>query len=90
MGKKPLIVISLCVMMLLLLMPSTSALAQTHFSISRVIPSNSILLAEDYQVYIGAGSIRKYEQKIGLGYHMTVMNIGDTNITGSMNNKEST
>jgi len=90
MDKKPLIVVSLCAVVLLVLGPSAPALAQTHFSLSKVMPSNSTLLDEDYQVYIGAGIIREYEGKFGFGWHMTVMNIGDTNITGSMNSKEIT
>ena len=90
MDTKPLIIVSICAVVLLVLGSSVSVLAKTNFSFSNAIPSFSALSSENYQVYIGAGIIRKYEQKIGLGYHMTVMNIGDTNITGSMNSKEST
>jgi len=37
--------------------------------------------SEHYKVYIGAGTYREHEGKIGYGYHMTVENDGDTTIT---------
>jgi hypothetical protein len=79
--KKPLIVVSICAVVLLVLGSSVPALAQTHFSLSKVIPSNSALLAEDYQVYIGAGMLRA-QGKFGFGWNMTVVNTGDTPING--------
>jgi len=88
--KKHLIGVSICAVVLLVLGSSGPTSAHNHFSLSKVIPSSSALLAEDYQVYIGAGIIREYEGKFGLGWHITVMNIGDTNITGSMYSKEIT
>jgi hypothetical protein len=75
---------------LLFLGSSVPALAKTQFSLSRTTSSISASLAEDYQVYIGAGINREYEGKFGLGWHMTVMNTGDTNITGATYNKETT
>jgi hypothetical protein len=75
---------------LLFLGSSVPALAKTQSSLSKTIPSISALSAEDYQVYIGAGINREYEGKFGLGWHMTVMNSGDTNITGTTYNKETT
>jgi hypothetical protein len=90
MDKKPLVVISLCAMVLLGLGSSGPALAQNHFSLSKEISSNSALVAEEYQVHIGAGIIRQYEGRFGLGWHMTVMNTGDTNITGTTYSKEIT
>jgi len=76
---------------LLFLGSSVPALAKTQSSLSKTIPSISALSAEDYQVYIGAGINRYYgEGKFGWGWHMTVENTGDTNITGAMYNKETT
>ena len=84
MDKKPLIMLSVCAVVLLVLGSSVSALAKTNFSSSKIIPSISALSSEDYQVYIGAGTNRMYgERKFGLGWHMTVQNTGDTNITGA-------
>jgi hypothetical protein len=68
---------------LLLLGSSVPALAKTHFSLSKTLSSSSSSSTEDYQVYIGAGFIRdKGEGKFGVGWHMTIINTGDTNITG--------
>jgi len=83
MDKKPLIVVSICAVVLLVLCSSVSVLAKTNFSFSKTIPSFSALSSENYQIYIGAGIIRKYEGKFGLGWHMWVINTGNTTITGA-------
>jgi hypothetical protein len=88
--KKPLIGLSICAVVLLVLGSSVPALAKTQSSLSKTIPSISASLSEDYQVYIGAGINREHEGKFGLGWHITVENTGDTNITGAMYNKETT
>ena len=90
MDKKPLIVVSICAVVLLLLCSSVSVLAKTNFSFSEKIPSISALSSENYQMYIGAGFFRKYEGKFGLGWHMIVKNTGDTTITGAMYDKTTT
>jgi len=90
MDKKPLIMVSICTVVLLVLGSSVPALAKTHFSLSKTIPLISTSSAEDYKVYIGAGFFREYEGKIGWGWHMTVENTGDTNITGAMYGNETT
>ena len=69
---------------LLFLGSSVPALAKTHSSLPETIISSISTSSEDYQVYIGAGIIGMYgERKFGLGYHMSVQNTGDTNITGA-------
>ena len=60
------------------------------FLVISVAPLISASSAEDYKVYIGAGFYRKYEEKFGWGWHMTLENTGDTNITGFMYSKETT
>jgi len=75
---------------LLFLSSSVPALAKTQSSLSKTIPSISVSSAESYKVYIGAGIFRMYWGKFGLGWHMTVVNTGDTNITGVMNCTETT
>ncbi len=90
MNKYPLIGGSILVVVLLLLCSSVSVLAKTNFSFSKKIPSISALSSENYQIYIGAGIIRKYEGKFGLGWHMWVINTGDTTIRGSMDVKTTT
>ncbi len=90
MNKYPLIGGSILAVVLLLLCSSVSVLAKTNFSFSKKIPSISALSFEDYQMYIGAGIIRKYEGKFGLGWHITVKNNGDTTITGAMYDKTTT
>jgi hypothetical protein len=89
MDKKPLIGVSICAVVLLL-GSSVPAVARTQSSLPKTMPPISPSSAENYEVYIGAGIIREYEQKFGLGWHMTVMNTGDTNITGSTSSKEIT
>ncbi len=69
---------------LLFLGSSVPALAKTHSSLPKTIISSISTSSEDYEVYIGAGIIGFYgERKFGLGYHMSVQNTGDTNITGA-------
>ena len=69
---------------LLFLGSSVPALAKTHSSLPKTIISSISTSSEDYEVYIGAGIIGMYgERKFGLGYHMSVQNTGDTNITGA-------
>ncbi len=64
---------------------NVSALAQTHFTLSKTESSISVSSGEDYEVYIGAGWLRDVGNgTFGLGWHMTVNNIGDTNISGFM------
>lgn len=75
---------------LLFLGSSVPALAKTQSSFSKTIPSISTLSAEDFKVYIGAGFYREHEAKFGGGWHMTVEDTGDTNITGFMYEKETT
>lgn len=67
---------------LLFLGSSVPAVAKTLSSISKIPLPISPSSAENYEVYIGAGIISQYEQKFGLGWHISVMNTGDTNITG--------
>jgi hypothetical protein len=82
--KKPLIVVSICAVVLLVMGSSVPAVAKTQSSLSKTIPLISALYAEDYQVYIGAGINRMYgEGKFGWGWHMTVKNSGNKNITGA-------
>ncbi|MFA5102762.1 MAG: hypothetical protein WC525_06375 [Candidatus Thermoplasmatota archaeon] len=90
MEKRPLIGVSLCVVVFLVLGSSVPVIARTQSSLAKTMPSISPSSAANYEVYIGAGIIRQYEQKFGLGWHMTVMNTGDTNITGSTSSKEIT
>jgi hypothetical protein len=61
---------------------SVPALARTQSSLSTTISTDPASTIEDYKVYIGAGILREHEGKVGFGYHMTVENTGDTNITG--------
>jgi len=75
---------------LLFLGSSIPALATTQSSLSKTIPSISTSSSEDYKVYIGAGFYREHEGKFGWGWHMTVEDTGDTNITGVMYDKETT
>jgi hypothetical protein len=49
-----------------------------------------VSLLPDYNVYIGAGFFREHGGKFGLGWHMTVENTGDTNVTGVMYENETT
>ncbi len=90
MDKKPLIVVSILAVVLLVLCSSVSVLAKSNFSLSKTIPSFSALSSENYEIYIGAGVFRRYEGKFGLGWHMTVINTGDTTITGTMHDKTTT
>jgi len=79
--KKLLMVETICTVVLLVL--SVPALAQTHFSLSKAKSSISVSSGEDYEVYIGAGMYREEgDGTFGLGWVMTVNNIGDTNISG--------
>jgi hypothetical protein len=76
---------------LLFLGSSVPALATTQSFVSKTISSISVSSVEDYKVYIGAGINREYgEGKFGLGWHMTVENTGDTNISGFTYDKETT
>ena len=75
---------------LLFLGSSVPALAKTQSFVSKTIPSISASSAEDYKVFIGAGIYREYGGKFGLGSHMTVVNTGDTNVTGVFYKKETT
>jgi len=75
---------------LLFLSLSTPTLAKTQSFVSKTTPSISTSSSEDYKVYIGAGFFREHEGKFGWGWHMTVDNIGDTNITGFMYDNETT
>ena len=69
---------------LLFLGSSVPVLGKTHSSLPKTILSSISTSSEDYEVYIGAGIIDMYgERKFGLGYHMSVQNTGDTNITGA-------
>jgi len=69
---------------LLFLGSSVPVLAKTYSSLPTTIISSITTSSEDYEVYIGAGIIGMYgERKFGLGYHMSVQNTGDTNITGA-------
>ena len=69
---------------LLFLGSSVPALAKTHSSLPETIISSISTSSEDYQVYSGAGIIGFYsERNFGLGWHMSVENTGDTNITGA-------
>lgn len=70
---------------LLFLGSSLPALAKTQVSSSNTIISKISTSPEDYNVFIGAGMYHKYGTRMfGVGWHMTVENIGDTNITGFM------
>jgi hypothetical protein len=83
--KKLFIVETICVVILLLLCSSVSALAQTHFPLSKTESSISVSSGEDYEVYIGAGWFRdEGNGTFGLGWHMTVNNTGNTSISGVM------
>jgi hypothetical protein len=75
---------------ILLLGSSVPTIARTQSSLPKTMSPISLSSAEDYEVYIGAGINNEYEQKFGLGWHMTVKNTGDTNITGSTSSKEIT
>ena len=90
MDKKPLIVVSICAVVLLVLGSSVPALAKTQSSLSKTIPSISTSSGENYNVFIGAGYFRLREGKFGLGWHVTVENIGDTYITGVFYSNETT
>jgi len=69
---------------LLFIGSSVPALAKTHSSLPETIISSISTSSEDYQVYIGAGIIGFYsERNFGFGWHMSVENTGDTNITGA-------
>ena len=69
---------------LLFLGSSVPALAKTHSSLPETIISSISTSSEEYQVYIGAGIIGFYsERNFGFGWHMSVENTGDTNITGA-------
>jgi len=81
MNTKPLIVVSICAVVLLVMGSSVLAVAKTQSSLSKTIPSISALYAEDYQVYIGGGMLRA-QGKFGFGWNMTVVNTGDTPING--------
>ncbi|MFA5101747.1 MAG: hypothetical protein WC525_01205 [Candidatus Thermoplasmatota archaeon] len=56
MDKKPLILISLGVVVLLVMGSSVPALAKTHFSLTKTIPSISTSSVVNYKTYIGAES----------------------------------
>ncbi|MBE3122904.1 MAG: hypothetical protein IMZ53_00240 [Thermoplasmata archaeon] len=91
MDKKPLIGVSICAVVLLVLGSSVPALAKPQSSLPKTIISSISTSSEDYKVYIGAGINREYgEGKFGLGWHMTVENTGDTNINGFTYDKETT
>jgi hypothetical protein len=90
MDKKPLIGVSILAVVLLVLGSSVPAVARTQSSLPKTMPPISPSSAENYEVYIGAGIIRKYEGKFGLGWHMIVKNTGDTTITGAMYDKTTT
>jgi hypothetical protein len=91
MVKKPLIVVSICAVVVLVLGSSVPALAKTQSFVSKTMPLISTSSAEDYKVYIGAGFIRqKGDWKFGLGWHMTIIDTGDTNVTGFFYGNETT
>jgi len=76
---------------LLFLGSSVPALAKTQSSLSDTIPSNSASSDENCTVYIGAGFFRQYDDwKFGLGWHMTVIDTGDMNVTGFFYDNETT
>jgi hypothetical protein len=89
MDKKPLIGVSICAVVLLVLGSSVTVAARTQSTLSKTIPSISASCAEDYIVFIGAGMYRA-EGKFGLGWNMTVINTGDTFITGVFHYKTTT
>jgi hypothetical protein len=78
------------VIILLFLGSSIPVFAEPHSSFPTTQPLMSASSAESYKVYLGAGFFRMYWGKFGLGWHMTVVNTGDTNISGVMNCKETT
>jgi len=91
MDKKPLMVVSLCAVVFLVLGSNVPAVARTQSSLPTTIISSISASSEEYKVYIGAGTHRMYgEGKFGWGWHMTVMNTGDTNVTGYMYSEETT
>jgi hypothetical protein len=90
MDKKPLIVVSLCAVVLLVLGSSVPVVARTQLISSKTIPSVSISLAENYEVYIGAGIFREHGGKFGFGWNMTVINTGEQNISGVFHSKTTT
>ena len=75
---------------LLFLSLSIPAFAKPQYLVSKALPSISTSSSEDYKVYIGAGFYRVHEGKFGWGWHMTVEDTGDTNITGFMYDNETT
>ena len=81
--KKLCILEAICLVVLLILGSSVSALTQTHFTLSKTESSISVSSGEDYEVFIGAGWRREEGNgTFGIGWHATVNNIGDTNISG--------
>jgi len=79
------------VVILLFLGSSVPAFAKYQFSLSKTTSLISASQVENYTVYIGAGIHREnHEGKFGWGWHMTVWNSGDTNITGFMYSEETT
>lgn len=90
MDKKQLIGISISAVVLLLLGASVPVVARTQSSYPQTRLSSVTASSEEYEVYIGAGIIWQYEQRFGLGWHITVMNNGDTNISGATSSKEMT
>ena len=90
MDKKPLIGVSILAVVLLVMGSSVPALAKTQSSLSKTISPISTSSGEDYNVYIGAGLFRLRDGKFGLGWHVTVENIGDTYITGIFYYNETT
>jgi hypothetical protein len=86
MEKKPFIGISILTIVLLLAGASIPVGATTQ-----PVVSNPAASAQAYIVYIGAGFFRiNGEGNFGMGWHTTVENTGDTNITGFMYNEETT
>jgi len=94
-GKKmrnyALIGASICAVVLLVLGSNGPAFAKTQSSLPTTILSLISTSSEEYEVHIGAGIHRlNGEGKFGWGWHTTVKNTGDTNITGFMYDKETT
>jgi len=70
--------------MLLFLGSSVPALAKTHAHLPKTRIATISTSSENYEGYSGAGIIGMYsERKFGFGWHMSVENTGDTNITGA-------
>ncbi len=76
--------------MLLFLGLSVPALATTTYDGAKTTPLPAASSAENYTVYIGAGIHRTYEGKFGWGWHLTIVNNRDTNITGYVNETDTT